>query len=273
MNSKLTGVLVILLVVASFFIGSLYTEVRYLKGQGGVVPAATTGVNNGTATGTQTAPTAAQSATPQKVDIKLDNLDPIRGNQNAKVTVVEFADYQCPFCGALSGYNKSMVDYMKQNDSSWEPFLPNALKDYVDSGKVRLIYKDFAFLDGGKDDGESHLAAQAAHCANDQGKYFEYHDLLYSNQNGENKGAFAKDKLLGFAENLKLNTTDFKNCLDTQKYLSKVKDNTTSARAYKVNSTPSIFVDGTMVTDDSGQAGTFTYSVYKAKIEEALKAK
>lgn len=259
MKAKVSLPLLVIVLVAYFLVGSFWTEVRLLKGEKSFL--------------TFTQPVSQQPIAPSKVDIRIKNDDPILGNKNAPITLVEFADYQCPFCGATSGLNKEMVSYMKQYDATWESLLPNLLKDYIEKGKVKLVYKDFAFLDDGTAKGESHLAAMAAHCAGDQNKYWEFHDYLYSHQNGENKGTFALDNLVKFAQELKLDDAKFQKCLADNKYLKKVQESTQEGRKYGVNGTPTSFLEGIMMTDESGQSGAFPYSIYKTKIDQALQFK
>lgn len=144
------------------------------------------------------------------------------GNENAKVTLVEYADYQCPFCGRYH----EMVE-------------PIIYEEYIKPGKVNFVYKHMAFL------GEESLwAALAAECAADQGKFWEYHDTLYTRQQGENQGAFAKDKLLGFAQELNLNMMQFKPCLENAETLERVRADSEEARTFGVSSTPTFFVNG-----------------------------
>ena len=100
------------------------------------------------------------------------------GDANAPVTIVEFADFQCPFCG--------------RHHQTVEPSL---IKEYVDTGKVSLVYKHLPFLGQ-----ESAFVAVAAECAADQGKFWQYHDYLFEHQQGENQGAFTKEKLIGFGK-------------------------------------------------------------------------
>lgn len=258
MNSKTIPVLVVLLIIASFLVGKFYTEIQYLK-QG----------NKTTETAVKTQPTQAQpTVTPPqpgtKVQVKIDTDDPVMGNKNAKVTVVEFADYQCPFCGALSGLNSSMVSQMQAKDSTWQPFGTNFIKDYVNTGKAKFVYKDFAFLDDGSDIGESQLSAAAALCAGDQNKYWEFHDYLYSHQQGENQGAFVRDKLKGFASSLGLDASKFNSCLDSKKYAQKVKNNTDYGRSLGVSGTPAVFINGQLLT------GAQSYKTFKSLIESEL---
>ena len=108
--------------------------------------------------------------------------DFITGDQNAPITIVIYVDFQCPFCGK----------FFKETELT-------ALANYVKDGKVKLVSRDFAFLGQ-----ESLKAAEAARCAGDQGKFWEYHDYLFTHQNGENKGNFSNLNLKTFAKELKL---------------------------------------------------------------------
>ncbi len=109
---------------------------------------------------------------------------------------------------------------------------------------------------------ESELAAQAAECANDQGRFWDYHDVLFANQEGENRGAFLSENLKRFAEALALDGTAFDSCLDSGKYASKVTDDTDEARQQGVNATPTILVNGKEVTS--------TLDDVRAAIQEEL---
>lgn len=145
-----------------------------------------------------------------------------RGDPNAKVTIVEFADFQCPFCGRHH-----------------ELVAPTLLKEYVDAGKASYVYKHLAFLGN-----ESVWAAMAAECAADQGKFWEYHDYLFTHQNGENQGAFSKDKLVGFGKELGLDIPKFEACLSTDATLERVRADTEEGQKIGVTSTPTFFVNG-----------------------------
>lgn len=228
-----TQLMVILLVLAAFLIGVLFTKVQYLqKGQGtNTVPTAQVP--------TQQAQQGLQPG--QKVEVNAGNL-PVLGKENAKVTVIEFADFQCPFCEKW--FTESAV---------------NLIKDYVNTGKVKFYYRHFAFLGD-----ESNWAAEASNCANDQGKFWEFHDYLFKNQQGENQGAFAKDKLKGFAATLGLNTSTFNSCLDNGKYTKDVADDTAAGQTAGVSGTPTIFVNGQAIV------GAQPYSALKALIDQEL---
>jgi protein-disulfide isomerase len=160
-----------------------------------------------------------QTAEPNAFTVREANR---KGNSNAKVTVVEFADYQCPFC---KRYHDTVG--------------PDLLKQYVDSGKINFVYKHSAFLGQ-----ESIWAAQAAECAADQGKFWEYHDLLFSKQNGENVGTFTKDNLIKYAQELKLDAAKFDPCLKNDETLARVQADTLEGRDVGVTGTPTFFING-----------------------------
>jgi len=148
-----------------------------------------------------------------------------RGVSDAPITMIEFSDFQCPFCGRF--YNQ--VE-------------PRIRKEYVDAGVVRLGYWHFAFLGP-----ESQWAAEASECAGDQDAFWEYHDYLFEHQNGENKGAFSKENLKQFAADLGLDTAAFNECLDSGKYTDFVQSLTQMARQIGVQSTPTFVINGVPV--------------------------
>lgn len=190
--------------------------------------------------GNQTTSQQNTNSSLESVDIKIPDDMPVLGNKDAKITMVEFADYQCPFC------------------EQWEKTVYPELKSkYIDSGKVKFIYWDYPFLGD-----ESFRASEASYCANDQGKYWEYHDALFTNQNGENEGAFADDKLIGFAKKLGLDSNKFSACLKADTHKAKVQDLSNQASKYGVISTPTVFVDG------HGQEGVMPLSAYEKLFTE-----
>ncbi len=105
---------------------------------------------------------------------------------------------------------------------------------------MRFGYWHMAFLGD-----ESQWAAEASECAADQDKFWEYHDLLFESQNGENQGAFSKENLQGFAANLGLDTKAFNECLDSGKYTQAVQESTQIAQSIGVRSTPAFLINGT----------------------------
>ncbi len=215
--------------------GGMYTKIQYLEGKTpGVTP---TVVQNPTAPAAPSEPEAPTVVTPT-----VTANDPFLGNANAEVTIVEWADYQCPFC---ERYFTDIFGQIK--------------KDYIDTGKVKFVFKNLAFL--GK---ESTDAANAAMCAKEQNKFWEYHDYLFTNQQGENQGAFSVDNLKKFAVTLGLNAAQFNSCLDSQKYNTQVQEDIADANKNGFNSTPSTAVGSTPIV------GAQPYATFKAAIEAEL---
>ena len=183
-----------------------------------------------------------------KVNLDLNGA-PSLGDANAKVTIVEYADFQCPYCER----------YFQQNE-------PSFVSTYVNTGKARFVWKDYAFLGQ-----ESLWAAEAARCANDQGKFWAYHDYLYNHQGKENSGTFSKANLKKFAVALGLNTSQFNSCLDSDKYLGAVQAETQAGSGVGVNGTPATFVNGVLVTDAGGNSvGAAPFATFQAVIDQAL---
>ncbi len=110
---------------------------------------------------------------------------------------------------------------------------------YIDTGKAKVVYHYMAFLGQ-----ESNWAAEAAECANDQNKFWPFADYVLSHQAGENVGAFSKDNLKGFAQNVNLDMTSFNTCFDSGKYTQLIKQETQQGEAMGVVGTPTFFVNG-----------------------------
>ncbi len=190
-----------------------------------------------------TPPSAPQAAAAGPVNITLAPNTPYLGNDKAKVTVVEFADYQCPFC-----------------EEFYKTVWPELKAKYVDTGKIKFVYQDFAFLGA-----DSTTAAEAAHCAEDQGKFWQYHDYLFNNQQEENTGWATAVHQKQFAATLGLNTTQFDQCLDSGKYAAEVAKETAAGKSYGVSGTPSVFVNGQIIV------GAEPVTTFEQAIDAALK--
>ncbi len=133
------------------------------------------------------------------------------------------------------------------------------LQSYIDSGKVNLVYKHSAFLGQ-----ESVWAAQAAECAADQGKFWEYHDLLFDKQNGENVGTFTKENLLSYAKDLGLDMAKFEPCIKNDETLQRVVADTNEGRQVGVTGTPTFFINGKPLV------GAQPVQAFQAQIDAAL---
>ena len=150
----------------------------------------------------------------------LENTPPIIGDVDAKITILEFGDYQCTFCYK---FHQQTLEKIKES--------------YIDTGKVNYTYKDFPL--NGLD---SILAAEASFCANEQGKYWEYHDTIFNNWAGERTGWITSNSLLDFAEQNKLNVNEFTECVNNHKYTQKVIENQKFAENIGINATPSFLI-------------------------------
>lgn len=235
-NLKTTQLLVTLLIVAAFLIGVLVTKVQYLeRGQG-------------TTTALPTAQAPSQGNQPPapgvKVDVDKGNL-PALGDKNAKVVMLDFGDFECPFC----------KQYFDQTYAQIK-------KDYIDTGKIVYYYRHFPL--------SFHPAAKptalASECANEQGKFWEFHDLVFKEQakiTGQTPEGITK-VLKGFAVSLGLNTGQFNSCLDLEKYKANVEKDTTEGTTAGVNGTPTFFVNGMSLV------GAQPYSAFQTLIDQEL---
>ena len=150
------------------------------------------------------------------------NGSPILGDPNAPITLIEFGDYQCHFCN---------VHFHNTEHS--------LLENYIETGKVKMIFKDFTII--GPD---SVKAANGAHCANDQGKFWQYHDILYNNWTGENNGWASSDNLLRFAQELELDIEQWSDCMIKSRHSQIISENSKDARDLGITGTPAFFVIG-----------------------------
>ncbi len=200
------------------------------------------GGNKSSGTGT---PTVVNSAGSAKADLSAitgnPTLYPSLGPKNAKVTVIEFIDFQCPYCGMASG----LVPWIAKYKTQYGSLVGSAakVKALAQQGKIRYVVVTMSFLGQ-----ESIYAAQAGLCANEQGKFFAMDDAIYSAQTqGEDSGKFAKDKLEIIAKNVTgLNQTEFKSCLEGDKTLSQVKEIASTASQF-ASGTPTFYVNGKKV--------------------------
>lgn len=145
---------------------------------------------------------------------------PILGNSNAPITILEWGDYQCTFCYK---FHQSTLDVINE--------------EFVKTGKVKLIFKDFP-LNGP----DSFLAAQAAYCAQDQERYWQFHNELYKNWGGERTGWITRNSLEKFANTINLNLDEFNKCLDEKKYEQKVTTLHEFGKEIGIDATPSFLV-------------------------------
>lgn len=168
-----------------------------------------------------------------------------RGSATAPITIIEFADFQCPACKRFAETMGNEIEEV-----------------YIATGQARLEFRNMAFLGP-----ESVLAAEAALCANDQDKFWEYHDKLFEGQRGENSGAFSSERLVRFAREVGLDEAKFITCMESERHNRMVLDETEAGKDAGVNSTPTFFVNGELVRNV--QSFEEFQQIIEQKLEEA----
>ncbi len=172
-----------------------------------------------------------------RVQVSIDD-DAVLGKEDAPVTMVEFSDYECPFCGR-----------------HFSETYPQIKKDYIDTGKVKLVFRDFPL----SFHPNAQKAAEAAECAGEQGKYYEMHDKLFSNQQ-----ALDVASLKAYAQQIGLKAADFNKCLDDGKMASEISKDASEGASYGVQGTPALFINGRLIS------GAQPYAAFKAAIDAEL---
>ncbi len=253
-HNKTQPILVGLLVITSFFIGSLYTKVQYLEKGGTGVKGATTTINAQGAAQQAAAPQALppEDTSPKKVSV---DDDPVLGDKNAKVTLIDFTDYECPYCKRHFDQTYSQLK-----------------KEYIDTGKVKLVVRDLPL----PFHQNAHKEAQAAECAREQGGdvvYFKYHDEIFERTTSNGTG-LALDQLSVIANDLGLNGATLQSCLDSEKYKAEVDKDLSDASKVGASGTPTFFIgkssaDG--VITGTKIVGAQPYSAFQTEIDKQLK--
>lgn len=198
------------------------------------------------------APAAAAPAEPTTATVSMDD-DPVLGDKNAPVTIVEFSDYECPFCKRHYDQTHGQL-----------------VKNYIDTGKVKLVFRDLPLS---FHDPMATTEAIAADCAREQGgdaAYWKLHDTMFEKTTSNGTG-LTKDKLNEFAVAQGLNEANFKSCVDTQKYKDEVAKDLADAGTAGASGTPS-FVIGKSGPEVSGKliVGAQPYSAFQTEIDSLL---
>ncbi len=184
-----------------------------------------------------------QPQVPQQISIDtfIQNGSPVLGNAEAAITLVEFGDYQCHFCNVFYHNTEHEI-----------------LENYVMAGKVNVIFKDYTII--GQD---SINAAHAAHCAGEQGKFWQYHNTLYDNWKGENTGWISQENLVKFAQKIELEIDSFIECNTEGRYQQIISASNTDAQTLGITGTPAFYV----ISMNSGQVqqlkGAQPYEVFE----------
>ena len=177
--------------------------------------------------------------------------DNTMGNPNAPIKVEQFSDYQCPYCAR----------YFEETEG-------RIVDAYVATGKVYYVYRSFGNFIGP----ESQAAAEAAYCAGNQNKYWEYHDILFANQTGENVGDYADRRLQAFAEELSLDMEAFNSCFTSGKYADRVEQDYLDGSSAGVTGTPGFLITYTVDGEERQRliAGAYPFSKFQTQFDEAL---
>ncbi len=194
-------------------------------------------------------PAEPQALQPRDIVLSIDD-DPLKGDRNARLVLIEFADFQCPFCAR----------YFRET-------FPEIEKDYIKPGKLKYVFRDFPVTAVHKAALE---AAEAAGCALDQGKFWEMHDKLFANQS-----ALERSNLVQHAQAIGLDVPKFQQCLESGKYITEVRKDFADAQQAGMKATPTFFLgliepNSAKVTVVAVITGAKPYATFKAAIDSAL---
>ena len=192
----------------------------------------------GKAVNINTQPPTQQPGEIARLQVSTDD-DAVKGEEDAQVTIIEFSDYECPFCQRF--YSQTLTQIQSQ---------------YIDTGKAKLVYRDFPLSNIHP---QAQKAAEAAECAGEQGKYYEMHDKLF--ENGV-EGGIAGFKQ--YAQEIGLNTNEFNSCLDSGKMADEISKDFKDGQQVGVQGTPAFFVNGKLIS------GAQPFSVFQEAIEAEL---
>jgi len=202
---------------------------------------------------------------------QIDSNDTVLGDASAAVTVIEFGDFQCPYC----------AKFYKEIE------LP-LIEKYIKSGKVKMVYKPLAFLDNQSQIKESQDSVNAVKCAQEQGKFWEYHDAIFQAEyaelqqvlNGklpsnEGNGNLNRTQFEKIASDLKINVNQFLSCYDSKKHQNDFQQYMNEAKSIMSQgiSTPSVFINGQPFQLSITQQGQFDFTAFSAAIDTALNTK
>ena len=190
--------------------------------------------------------------TPKQIPMNtfIQNGSPVLGNVDAPITLVEFGDYQCHFCNVFYHNTEHEI-----------------LENYVMTGKVNVIFKDYTII--GQD---SINAAHAAHCAGEQGKFWQYHNTLYDNWAGENNGWANQENLVKFAQQVELDMNEFTQCNLQEKYAKIISTSNIDAQTLGITGTPAFYI----ISMNGGQVqqiqGAQPYEVFEKIFDSMLES-
>jgi protein-disulfide isomerase len=199
-----------------------------------------------------TADTPIVAITPRAINAPMSGTS--MGDPNAPVKMDVWEDFQCSGCVY---YSKNLI--------------PQIIQNYIETGKIYYTFHFMPFIDGGA--GESHQAANAAMCANEQGRFWDYHDMLFANWTGENVGDYTDTRLVAYAEQIGLDMKAFKNCFEANTYANQISQDAQAGSDKGVPPTPGIFVNGQAVVNSTGQNLIPSFDDISRAIDTALAGK
>ena len=177
----------------------------------------------------------------------VENGSTVYGDPNAPITLVEFGDYQCHYCNVF-----------------FETIEGDIITNYVETGKVKIIFKDYNIIGS-----DSVNASHGAHCAKDQGMFWEYHDILFSNWTGENNGWASPENLTLFAEEINLDMDQWVKCMNEKPHSKTILTSNEDAKKLQLTGTPAFFV-----INSDGQVsklfGAQPFEVFERVFDEKL---
>jgi len=241
----------------AIILGSIIISIAILM-HGGIIKIGAKTAAQPAAAGPGASPIAQVPGAPQQptsAKVSQDD-DPVLGSKDAKVTLIEFSDYECPFC-----------------KRHFDQVYPSLKKDYIDTGKVKMVFRDYPLP---FHDPMATFEANAANCAKEQGgdsAYFKFHDAIFAKTKSNGNG-LTKEEVYQFASDLGLNQANLKSCADSLKYAEEVKKDLTDGGTAGVSGTPAFFIGksdpGGSIT---GQlvVGAQPYTSFQSVIDSLLK--
>lgn len=212
----------------------LIVIIYQINGLSAVTPTGT----NGDYVPTGAQPSARNAPTPNVNMVEVIDDDTIKGDPDAPVTIVEWSDYECPFCTRF-----------------YEQTLGQIEEEYIDTGKVKFVYRDFPL----SFHANAQKAAEAAECAGEQEKYFEMHDKLFEDGVAGGVASFKQ-----YAQEISLNTADFNTCLDSGEMASEVRKDFADGQRIGISGTPGFIINGQLVS------GALPFEAFQQVIEAEL---
>ena len=204
---------------------------------------------------------------PQFIPNKVMTVEPpitdnavVIGDVNAPVTIIQFTDFECPFCAIADG-NKEMVEEFKMRDPSYVAPMPEVYKNYVESGQVKVVFYNFPIASLHPQSEGAHMAVM---CANEQGNFKVYAETLWDKRTDWIESSDRDSTYKSYAVTLGLDEAQFNECLDTDKYKSQITSELALGQSLGVSGTPAFFVGKTFIS------GAQSYQVFKDLIDVQL---